>query len=138
MGRGDASNVREALAPLMPKLGEDRSSVSDVFANVYGQCIELTAHRCGIFQAHRRLELYDDLANRGIRTANVPLVPGIPLPHQLEHLSKPLVVSLTANALARIICRTGASRAAFIAHCYQEALAITEEHKLVVLASHKH
>src|SRR5581483_3517507 len=24
------------------------------------------------------------LANRGIRTANVPLVPGIPLPHQLE------------------------------------------------------
>jgi hypothetical protein len=93
---------------------------------------------CGIFQAHRRLELYDDLANRGIRTANVPLVPGIQLPHQLKHLSKPLVVSLTANALARIICRTGASRAAFIAHCYQEALAITEEHKLVVLASHKH
>ena len=24
------------------------------------------------------------LANRGVRTANVPLVPGIPLPHQLE------------------------------------------------------
>ena len=39
-----------------------------------------------------------------------------------------------ANALARIICRTGTSRAAFIAHCYQDALAITEEHKLVVLA----
>ena len=37
------------------------------------------------------------LANRGIRTANVPLVPGIPLPHQLEHLSKPLVVSLHAT-----------------------------------------
>jgi len=35
---------------------------------------------------------------------------------------------------AEPICRTGASRAAFIAHCYQEALAITEEHKLVVLA----
>ncbi len=34
------------------------------------------------------------LANRGIRTANVPLVPGIPLPHQLESLKKPLVVSL--------------------------------------------
>ena len=28
------------------------------------------------------------LANRGIRTANVPLVPGIPLPHQLETLTK--------------------------------------------------
>jgi hypothetical protein len=39
-----------------------------------------------------------------------------------------------ANALARIICRTDASRAAFIAHCYEEALAITEENKPVVLA----
>ena len=28
------------------------------------------------------------LANRGVRTANVPLVPGIPLPHQLEHLEQ--------------------------------------------------
>src|SRR5690242_3987447 len=37
------------------------------------------------------------LANRGVRTANVPLVPGIPLPHQLEHLTKPLVVSLHAT-----------------------------------------
>jgi regulator of PEP synthase PpsR (kinase-PPPase family) len=37
------------------------------------------------------------LANRGIRTANVPLVPGIPLPHQMEYLSKPLVVSLHAT-----------------------------------------
>lgn len=37
------------------------------------------------------------LANRGIRTANVPLVPGIPIPHQLEILTKPLVVSLHAT-----------------------------------------
>ncbi len=37
------------------------------------------------------------LANRGIRTANVPLVPGIPIPHQLESLKKPLVVSLHAT-----------------------------------------
>ncbi len=37
------------------------------------------------------------LANRGIRTANVPLVLGIPLPHQLETLKKPLVVSLHAT-----------------------------------------
>lgn len=36
------------------------------------------------------------LANRGVRTANVPLVPGIPIPHQLETLTKPLVVSLHA------------------------------------------
>ena len=37
------------------------------------------------------------LANRGVRTANVPLVPGIPIPHQLETLKKPLVVSLHAT-----------------------------------------
>ncbi len=37
------------------------------------------------------------LANRGIRTANVPLVPGIPIPHELEALKKPLVVSLHAT-----------------------------------------
>jgi regulator of PEP synthase PpsR (kinase-PPPase family) len=37
------------------------------------------------------------LANRGIRTANVPLVPGILIPHQLETLKKPLVVSLHAT-----------------------------------------
>src|SRR3954469_4226205 len=37
------------------------------------------------------------LANRGVRTANVPLVPGIPVPHQLEALKKPLVVSLHAT-----------------------------------------
>jgi [pyruvate, water dikinase]-phosphate phosphotransferase / [pyruvate, water dikinase] kinase len=37
------------------------------------------------------------LANRGIRTANVPLVPGIPIPHQLETVKKPLVVSLHAS-----------------------------------------
>jgi hypothetical protein len=37
------------------------------------------------------------LANRGIRTANVPLVPGIAVPHQLESLKQPLVVSLHAT-----------------------------------------
>lgn len=57
------------------------------------------------------------LANRGVRTANVPLVPGIPIPHQLEILKKPLVVSLHAtperliqvrqNRLLGIGARTG-------------------------------
>ncbi len=37
------------------------------------------------------------LANRGVRTANVPLVPGIPIPRELEILKKPLVVSLHAT-----------------------------------------
>jgi hypothetical protein len=44
-GCGDASHVRETLAPLMPKPGEDRSAVSDVFGNVHAQCIELMAGR---------------------------------------------------------------------------------------------
>ena len=37
------------------------------------------------------------LANRGVRTANVPLVPTIPVPLELTALKKPLVVSLHAN-----------------------------------------
>ena len=38
------------------------------------------------------------LANRGIKAANVPLVPDIPLPAQLLELKRPLVVGLVASA----------------------------------------
>lgn len=44
-GRGDASDVRKAIAPLMPNAGEDHGSVADVFASVYNECIELMAGR---------------------------------------------------------------------------------------------
>lgn len=37
------------------------------------------------------------LANRGIKTANYPLVPGMPVPPQIEGLRKPLVVGLVAS-----------------------------------------
>jgi regulator of PEP synthase PpsR (kinase-PPPase family) len=37
------------------------------------------------------------LANRGIKTGNVPLVPGVPLAPQVEKLSRPLVVGLFAS-----------------------------------------
>jgi len=37
------------------------------------------------------------LANRGIKTANVPLVPNVPLPQNLEGLAQPLVVGLIAS-----------------------------------------
>jgi regulator of PEP synthase PpsR (kinase-PPPase family) len=37
------------------------------------------------------------LANRGVKTANVPLVAGMPVPVQLEKLAKPLVVGLFAS-----------------------------------------
>jgi regulator of PEP synthase PpsR (kinase-PPPase family) len=70
------------------------------------------------------------LANRGVRTANVPLVPGIPIPHQLETLKKPLVVSLHAtperliqvrqNRLLGIGARTGDDS-------YIDRQAVTEE-----------
>jgi [pyruvate, water dikinase]-phosphate phosphotransferase / [pyruvate, water dikinase] kinase len=35
------------------------------------------------------------LANRGIKAANVPFVPGVPLPQELLHAEKPLIVGLT-------------------------------------------
>jgi len=37
------------------------------------------------------------LANRGVKTANVPLVPGVPLPATIERLKHPLVVGLYAT-----------------------------------------
>jgi regulator of PEP synthase PpsR (kinase-PPPase family) len=37
------------------------------------------------------------LANRGVKTGNVPLVPGVPTPQQLDTLTKPLVVGLYAS-----------------------------------------
>jgi hypothetical protein len=37
------------------------------------------------------------LANRGVKTANIPLVPGVPPPPELEHVRRPLVVGLVAS-----------------------------------------
>src|SRR5690606_34831977 len=37
------------------------------------------------------------LANRGIKAANVPFVPGTPLPDDLETVTHPLVVGLTTS-----------------------------------------
>jgi hypothetical protein len=37
------------------------------------------------------------LANRGIKTANIPLVPDVPLPPSVENLRNPLVVGLIAS-----------------------------------------
>src|SRR5271163_103839 len=38
------------------------------------------------------------LANRGYKTANVPLVPHVSLPRTLDHLRRPLIVGLIASA----------------------------------------
>ncbi len=37
------------------------------------------------------------LANRGLKAANIPVVPNIPLPQTLPDLAKPLIVGLTTN-----------------------------------------
>ncbi len=37
------------------------------------------------------------LANRGVKTANIPLVPGVPLPTVVENLHKPLIIGLFAS-----------------------------------------
>jgi len=37
------------------------------------------------------------LANRGVKAANVPFIPGLALPPQLERLDGPLIVALTAS-----------------------------------------
>src|SRR4029079_1485078 len=37
------------------------------------------------------------LANRGVKAANIPLVPGVSVPPNLETLQQPLVVGLTAS-----------------------------------------
>jgi [pyruvate, water dikinase]-phosphate phosphotransferase / [pyruvate, water dikinase] kinase len=37
------------------------------------------------------------LANKGIKTANIPLVPGVPIPENIGKLRKPLVIGLFAS-----------------------------------------
>ena len=37
------------------------------------------------------------LANRGIKTANVPIVPGCPIPKEVFEISKPLIIGLTKD-----------------------------------------
>jgi regulator of PEP synthase PpsR (kinase-PPPase family) len=37
------------------------------------------------------------LAHRGVKTANIPLVPGVPLPPEVEYLRRPLIVGLFAS-----------------------------------------
>jgi hypothetical protein len=86
-GRGDASDVREVLAPMMPKPGEDHSSVSDVFANVYGYCIQLMAGR----------------------TAERMLLEGEPAP--------PAGDLRQSRELSLLICSSEEAIATFIAHC---------------------
>jgi hypothetical protein len=103
-GRGDASHVREALAPLMPKAGEDRSSVSDVFSNVHAQCVQLMAGRA----AERML-----IGGESV---------------------KPVDDLRQARELAMLICTSEESIETFIAHCAVAARDLLYPYGDVVIA----
>jgi hypothetical protein len=102
-GRGDASDVRGALAPMMPKAGEDRSSVSDVFGNVYAHCIELMAGRA----------------------AERMLLEGEPAP--------PADDLRQARELAMLICQSEEAIETVIAHCDVAARDLLLSHGDVVM-----
>src|SRR5580704_8546763 len=70
------------------------------------------------------------LANRGVKTANVPLVPGVPLPARVEALKRPLVVGLYATP-ERIVQIRQNRLLGLKAHCdddqYIDRQAVAEE-----------
>jgi regulator of PEP synthase PpsR (kinase-PPPase family) len=70
------------------------------------------------------------LANRGVKTANIPLVPGVPVPSNLETLRNPLVVGLTASPERIVQIRQNrllGLRAEHDADQYVDRQAVTEE-----------
>lgn len=68
------------------------------------------------------------LANRGIKTANIPIVLGVPVPESLVSAEKPLVVGLIATA-ERIshVRQNRMLGAGYDADAYVDRAAITEE-----------
>ena len=70
------------------------------------------------------------LANRGVKTANVPIVPGMPLPPQLDAATKPLVVGLVASSERIVQVRQNrllSLRAQHSANDYVDRTAVAEE-----------
>ncbi|MBP1858754.1 pyruvate, water dikinase regulatory protein [Rhizobium herbae] len=73
------------------------------------------------------------LANRGIKTANIPIVPGVPLPDRLMEATKPLVVGLiaTADRISQVRQNRvlGTASHSFRAEDYVDRASIAEELK---------
>jgi [pyruvate, water dikinase]-phosphate phosphotransferase / [pyruvate, water dikinase] kinase len=71
------------------------------------------------------------LANRGVKTANVPIVPGLTTPAQLERLTKPLVVGLYASPERIVQVRQNRLLGMKVAHrdgdAYVDRQAVAEE-----------
>ncbi len=69
------------------------------------------------------------LANRGIKTANIPLVPNVPLPQSLRKLKHPLVVGLLASPERIVQMRENRLLALNATHesLYVDRLAVADE-----------
>jgi hypothetical protein len=100
-----AVRVADGIAQRMPLPGEARDGAADIFAAVQAEVIVLM----------------------GGGAAEMAVLGDAPPQFIASDM-------LSANAIAGIVCRTPASRAAFIEHCYQEAVAIIDRNKPVVLA----
>lgn len=73
------------------------------------------------------------LANRGIKTANIPIVAGVPLPERLMEANRPLIVGLiaTADRISQVRQNRvlGTASHSFRAEDYVDRASITEELK---------
>ena len=69
------------------------------------------------------------LANRGIKTANIPLVPKTPLPKSIFGLKKPLIVGLIVSAERLVLVRQNRIETlhAMMDSLYVDPVAVTEE-----------
>lgn len=69
------------------------------------------------------------LANRGVKTANIPFVPNMPLPKSIFGLKKPLIVGLIASAERLVLVRQNRIETlhAMMDSSYVDPVAVTEE-----------
>jgi regulator of PEP synthase PpsR (kinase-PPPase family) len=69
------------------------------------------------------------LANRGIKTANIPFVPNMPLPKSIFGLKKPLIVGLIASAERLVLVRQNRIETlhAMMDSSYVDPVAVSEE-----------
>src|SRR5258706_3164497 len=92
-----AVEVATNISRYMPGPGESRDDVADIFSSARARVIGLMDGGAA------EMAIFGDSPPRFIESD-----------------------VYSANAIAGIICRTEASRAAFIEHCYHEALAIID------------
>ncbi|WP_244437444.1 pyruvate, water dikinase regulatory protein [Aliihoeflea sp. 2WW] len=80
------------------------------------------------------------LANRGIKTANVPIVIGVPIPPQIVGAKKPLIVGLiaTAERISQVRQNRVLGGAGFDHGDYVDRLSISEELAYARQICHRH